>query len=419
VIHLKKSHRSELLKASVLAKNGSDQKMELIRLRYLHNFRLNTKVLQDGNGELIVYERSEIPRPAIDYLPCVHCLAFFISEQLGTHVLSCKFRVGADNVNDDAVSVTKDARMLLTISSLSDAELDNDKSFTINVLEKMRLDELYRLVVSDGLIRKFGAYVYRMKGTVSSHEVILLMRHMGLLVKTVNCKHKLDLRLSSLISGDHFAKIVEATDSLCEAASGDVTEQSTTFSNSYFARTIGKCLLDCANIKKGLSIRDDDSVSLIEANSYTVQHTSAWPSTISGQCFETFESEITDALPHAPIRNDALIVIKDLVKLNSYMKCKIALLTNDLRSTDPFEYSRWRELMELVLCNLTVFNSYKSSESSRLLISEYIGSPESTLIIYKEILASLTPLERFLLKRLVLLFIMCFVSFIQYLFVIM
>ena len=57
------------------------------------NYRHNIHVQSSGEGELIVARRSgsQTMEPA-DYLPCVHCLACYKTDELWRHCKTCHHR---------------------------------------------------------------------------------------------------------------------------------------------------------------------------------------------------------------------------------------------------------------------------------------------------------------------------------------
>jgi len=60
----------------------------------------------------------------------------------------------------------------------------------------------------------------------------------------------------------------------------------------------------------------------------------------------------------------------------------------------------WRELTELTICRLTIFNKRRSNEPSNLLVKRYLTREQKAARnVHKDILSSLSPIEKQLMQR--------------------
>ena len=70
----------------------------MTKLKNSDTLLFNCEVLTKREGELIVARRSQVKRPAIDYLPCTFCFNFFVSEEIWRHARTCQFNVDPENI---------------------------------------------------------------------------------------------------------------------------------------------------------------------------------------------------------------------------------------------------------------------------------------------------------------------------------
>lgn len=95
---------------------------------------------------------------------------------------------------------------------------------------------------------------------------------------------------------------------------------------------------------------------------------------------------------------DLLPVTSDLQKLKEYITLKIISLTSQLESTRPDERT-WRELSELVLNRLILFNKRRGGEAARLRVETYTDRPDWHKSTSQDVFGSLSGLEQQLFKR--------------------
>ena len=86
-----------------------------------------------------------------------------------------------------------------------------------------------------------------------------------------------------------------------------------------------------------------------------------------------------------------------LLKLKKYSENKLQELTEQVTS-DP-SYSAWRELAEVALARLVVFNRRRANEPASLLLSQYLARPDWKQSSNQEVMSSLRPVEKVLMNR--------------------
>lgn len=111
-------------------------------------------MLSQGHGTLIPAKRQTYTTEITDYLPCQHCLWYFIRSDLWKHQKCCH----ALKLKPEATKVTGRiqgrAAMLLPLPKTA------DQAFHEKVLRKMNNDAIGLAVRQDELILKFGLQLF-------------------------------------------------------------------------------------------------------------------------------------------------------------------------------------------------------------------------------------------------------------------
>jgi hypothetical protein len=94
--HYRDNHGDELVVKNIIFSEGTKRDRGFEKLRLMGDFNYNCSVLECGTGELILVRRPSKLRVKLfshdDFLPCRHCLGFFLRTELWRHVRTCKYR---------------------------------------------------------------------------------------------------------------------------------------------------------------------------------------------------------------------------------------------------------------------------------------------------------------------------------------
>ncbi|XP_049319649.1 uncharacterized protein si:ch211-266o15.1 isoform X3 [Astyanax mexicanus] len=92
--HLLYSHANEtdVVQARSFRKGSKQRRLALQQLRIKGNYQHNIKVIQTGSGEIITKKRPPLDYSASEYLPCRHCLDFFVRQDLWRHQKFCQMK---------------------------------------------------------------------------------------------------------------------------------------------------------------------------------------------------------------------------------------------------------------------------------------------------------------------------------------
>ena len=367
--HLVRAHGSEFEVAKLLAYSNKNQKLlGFARLTNRGNFLHNYRVMESGEGELIVGREANKEmtlREKIDaYLPCAYCCVMYLKHDLWRHAKRCRFRT-ADNTT--AHSIVGKSRMIVR-GALNQDTANVDQKFRCDILEGMRSDEVTDVVMSDALILKYGADLYLQLGRIRAHDISQRMRQLARLLmtfRTVNQQLPDTVSLSQLLTGHNFDDVVNATRLMCNPV-----EQPTgrpLYSNPSIGLKLGHSLVKCCEIKKGQGIRMDCETDINEADAFLTLHKNDWLTHISKTAHATFKLRRHNMPQQQPSATD-------LLKLKNYHASAIEMLTD--RLTKIPAYATWRKLCEVLFSRLVVFNRRRSGETAKLLLSAFINRPK-------------------------------------------
>jgi hypothetical protein len=209
---------------------------------YLHN----VEVLREENGELIVCRApcSGKVRDSKDFLPCPYCYEFFMKRVLSVHCKKCKFR-SSDEDDDSKKQYVSCARAMLSGSVVEDTG-HIDESLLKDVILRMRIDDITRVVKADQLILKFGMVLLKTLGSRRSLDISVRMRELArvlLKARSIEPVQSLD----KLISPGNFDTVIAAIEA--EGKPENDAKGRRMFLNPSFVIKVGGSLLKCAELK--------------------------------------------------------------------------------------------------------------------------------------------------------------------------
>lgn len=394
--HMERRHPDVPEVSAVTCKpNGRERNLGFLRLRNMGNFKHNIAVLESGCGALHVSKRSPTKAAiAEDYLPCMHCLAFYGRDQLWRHVMKCPFnaigeKTGVDASSNGRVSCCAASQLLLDGSLLQNSP-HLEPEFKAAVVDKMHRDRIRTIAAGDRLIVNFGTVLLKRLGPQRAPDIQQRMRQLGRLLHVVNSTEGLAemLTMEKLLSGKQFDTVIEAVHRLSEISVDSTGRR--VYRKPSLASKLGHSLKKCAQLKLGLAIRQCDHVMEQEANAYLYLHNADWQDNVSAISNVSAKLSKMNKVLELPDR-------VDLDKLKQYQLSRIQQLTRDVAHVP--QYSAWRELSELALSRLTLFNKRRGGEAALLLVSQYLERPNWESTCNPEIASSLKPVERELLKR--------------------
>ena len=355
----------------MLCKRGLERNLGFMRLRNLGNYRHNISVLESGCGTLRVSKRSgKKVRTAADYLPCVHCLAFLGRDQLWRHVQHCPFNsskvVTEETDAISRISCCAAAQVFLDGSLLNTNSANLDPDFKAAVLDNMHKDNVRAIAAGDALIANFGRVLFKRLGPQRALDVQQRMRQLARLLQAVNAGDGVTrlFTLDDVIDGSHFDAVVDAVNSVAVLTIHSSGRRM--YGKPSLAAKLGHSLKKCAQLKLGMAIRKGDTACEQDANAFLFLHGSEWQDKVSSVCSASFKLAKVNKTQELPSRDD-------LDKVRNFQTSRIQTLSTELNESP--QYGIWRQLAEVTLSRLTLFNKRRGGEAAQLLITQYIQRP--------------------------------------------
>ena len=379
--HLKEAHKNEQDVARAVAAGGRVLQRTMLRLKNSGVFKQNVKTLQDGHGTLIVCRRSDNDHIVEDYTPCPYCYTFVIKTELYRHCASC-----AEKPDGGSSDRTLSATSATLLDAAVNTETAVNPDLREHILKKMRLDNVTATIKSDNLILAYGAAKYRKKGPRGYKYISSRMRLLGRLLIRMRSKEGNENKpLTDFVTPGSFDDIVAAVET--EAGLRVTDDGQRGFKNPCFVTKVGHGVLKCCNIKRGIAIRDGDSVTTTVCDNFERLYRSEYSDSLSGPAL----TNIAQRKNHLSEFPDE----EDFIRLRDFLKTKMDEKKASLR--EEASAAVWRDLAELVMTRLVVFNARRGGEAALLKLTAYAGRKHAQVQGLME--RNMSPTEKNLLQR--------------------
>ncbi|XP_052759701.1 uncharacterized protein LOC128202688 isoform X2 [Mya arenaria] len=384
--HLQLVHPNEMDVAKAVGTSDEKKRDNIfLRLKNLGNFKYNLSVLEKKGNDIIVARRpNKGPIVAKNYLPCVSCYGFYLGKDLWRHEKNCQLKVG--QVGKSA-SVQAESRVLLRSSVSSDPGTGDG----LKLLDRLntRSDSIKCEIVNDTLVIKFGTVLLEKLGDRRKNDISQRIRQLTRLKMQINTtKNDKTEQLFDLISGNGFDTVVEGVRNLCGTYENE--EKVVRMKKPGLALRLGHNLIKAAEIKCGMALRMDDEASCNQAETFCKLYRREWNDKISSVALSTLKTNKFN-------KGQVIPLTDDLVKLKNHLSSRMSALAEKLQSSPA--YKVWRELAEVTMVKILLLNKRRGAEASKLLISAYQSRPNWEETTNKEILGSLSPLEKKMFSR--------------------
>ena len=376
--HLDRKHSEEPLVAAALATSVKpDKALALRKIQFSGIYKHNVGVLQKNTGVLIVGRAPATTREASDYLPCEFCLQFFIRRELFRHCEGCDFR------NPDTLGSGVSAGRALLYGSVSDG---SDTAVMQTVFSRMRDDKLTAIAKSDRTIKQLGTMLLRKLGARRALDISAKMRELArLLVIVRQNDDDTNASLDSVMTSQGFDRVLSAIDVVGQPTTSACGRR--IFQKPGIVIKLGASLVKCAQLKRGQGLRDGDSVAVNEAEDFLALHKYEYTDNMSSAAHASYRIK-GNTLSDYPEESD-------LQLLREYQKKKMTDLVDDVKQ-HPDEFI-WRELAEVTMTRVLVFNARRGSEAAELTVEDYLSASST---VDPALVATMTTVEQQLLRRL-------------------
>jgi hypothetical protein len=415
--HWGKAHKDEVEVARIQAISDKVLKdKEHERLRHMGDFSHNIKVLQKGEGSLIVSRRPTEARNAEEYLPCLYCLAFMHQDECWRHTRSCIFNTNkpmtttstqddiisdgeaeGDTDRENSESIRRHSMKVQCRILLEGATRANEPLFSLDIatlreeiISRMRHGSIKSVVAKDFMILKFGSILLNKLGKNKHYVISQRMRQLARFLMAFREGVKKNISLTDIIDGCHFDNVVKVTKDLCCVSDDTTMSGVPLLGTPSLGLHLGHSLKRCALIKRGMGLRKKDSSISEESRTFLELFTSEWTQSISTQALQSLKERRYNATEILPVTSD-LLMLKDHLceQLQKHVK--------DL--TERASSDSWRKLSEVLFCLVTLFNKRRGGEVAKMNLSCFVKRPKWNALANEEIVRSLSPLEVQLMKR--------------------
>ena len=381
--HIQHRHRTD--KEVETAVSRGPNSLELKKIINSGIFTHNVTVLRKGSGEFVVARRSDCKHVVEDFLLCKYCFLFFVKRDLAKHARShCKMRPRSrDGGEIKESNMMGDGRLLLHGAVYGDSGIPDILSK--QVLVRMRDDNLTKTVKSDNLITAFGMSLLTRLGPKRALDIAQRMRQVARLKLQLGvAKNNGDFNLSDVLTGGGFDEVLKAVEVECEAFV-DTTGRRL-FKNPAVALKMGHSILKLAQLKRGIAIRSSNSEAQKEADDFMSLHKSDFTDRISSPALA---SQRINGKKLQEYPSEA-----DLIALKKYqLRTMLSLQEKLKKSSSPII---WRELAEVTLSRVIVFNSRRGSEVAEMTVQQYAGRSNQ---VDESVLANMSAQEQELIAR--------------------
>ena len=389
--HLLSKHKEEDIVKAVIKLNVRSQVKErsflLDKLRFKGDFYHNVKIVKTG-GEFIVFRRpTGLNLSYKDFKPCGHCLAFFHQQELWRHTRKCPYKNGND---ESSTSILRQSEILLYPNEAVEGSSLELQEFVFRI---MKMDNITKVVKSDQLISTYGSFLMCGKGEKKATYISQDMRIMARLLIKLREKYpeNANYPLMQFLDPKYFDAIVSCTKDLAGYTLKNCDgEGMPGFKKPSLPLKLGYALDNILVLMKGIGLRRKDQNLIVNADSLVSLYKSEWSVRISSASLRTLADNKFN-------KQELLPVTDDLLKVKQFCEDSIQHLVDKLKIKPTLP--DWRELADIIVCRITIFNKRRGNEASSVLLKRFTSRKENNGTVHTDILESLTPLEQKLMER--------------------
>ncbi|WAR31628.1 hypothetical protein MAR_034170, partial [Mya arenaria] len=377
--HFEQKHKHEFEVEQVLSlpKKSPARKEKLRELMNAGDFLHNKNVIAKQTGNLIPFKRpkEEDSSRASDYVTCSQCLGLFLGRDLWRHAKRCPKQ------NRTARKQKRINHQAAGLALMHSNDFSKNESFKTDIVNKFSSDEVSFVARHDELIVRFGEKLYS-KHSQQPHQHQYVRQKMREVARLLMNARKSDGNIHNLmdcVDPVKFPSIVEAVKVTCGF------DGNGKYKVPSLALKIGHSLRKCANILKNQSLVTRNSNLKEKANSFLELCDGEWAAEVSSAALQNLHAETFNKPNKIPMA-------EDLKKLHDYLKAQADTLQKSL--TEFADKDHWRELANVTLAQIVLFNRRRGGEAERLEVSQYLKGTQQSVKMQAEVASCLSPFER-------------------------
>lgn len=295
------------------------------------------------------------PTNAKDYfLACPVCKGFFSKKYIAIHYQSCSSEPNRKG------SVIRDSRALTEIVHSAANDILKSK-----ILPPMRRDNIFRIVNRDKLLVLFGNYF---TSKYIGHQEYIIRQRLRLLgrfiltAKYIYYKRRLNVSsFTNLLECRHFELCMIAIDKLAGLSS-----ETEMYATPKIALEVVQYLKMCCRILESNCIKEAKKTKQKEVKNFLKLLCTETPSRINKPAHRDLiayrrqnRAKIMKKLP----------IMEDIEQFKRFLIRNAQSVHKSLVRT--FKFEKWKELMELTMLYITVYNRKRRGEVHRITIQDY------------------------------------------------
>ena len=162
------------------------------------------------------------------------------------------------------------------------------------------------------------------------------------------------------------------------------------FQKPSLALKIGYAIDNSLMLMQGMGLRKGDDILADHAKKFHKLYLSERSVRISSASLHSLADNKFN-------KEDLLPLTSDLLLLKQYCENRTKILVKTVAEMPTLE--TWRELAEVILTRITIYNKRRGNEPSSLLLKRYQEKSSHSKVVHSDITDSLSSLEKALLKR--------------------
>lgn len=368
-------HDTEKLVIEISSETHAVKKKALVtKLRNTGDYMHNKDVIKEGKGSLVVAYRpnsKQRGKTPDDYRVCETCAGSFRTGQLYRH--KCKV-----DPNRKKGRVALRAKMLLPAPT-------SVRPDVIKLIQGMKDDDVRKAILKDPILLKLASKLYVRHGNAKTYLISARLREMGRVVAHLQTSlGKFSTSLIDYLKPRMFRTVVRAVRSVA-----GFDEKSLIYKHPSVGIKIGHTLRKCCQIVKGQAIETSDKELAEDARQFEDLCEMDWTEEITHSAKRQLYERKRNAVKRLPLSEDTK-------KIVDFLKKEIAEKKKNLSTNIDNISVVWRNLSELVLAYLIIFNRRRQGEVSKVQLQEFKNAKRGTAS--KDLEGCLSEIEKQLCK---------------------
>ena len=379
--HLRDLHGTEPEVQAIQAEDDPQKRQNMMSfLRNKGTHIHNCNVIREGKGVLIVVYRPTVPDANYqDYGPCEFCYGYYVRLDLWKH--NCPHR--------SQTHVLYSNRPAVNSKYLLPPALGESNQELHTITQRLKNDDISRVAKSDSLIMDYADRQMLASGhDPEKHgEIRGKMRTSArLLMELRQLAKNPEACMKDFINPTQFRNVVAAVKRV--SGYNDNTHE---YATPSLALKLGHTLKKFAMIVLGKGAENGDDVMCKNASLFTERMKCDWSVFVSSGALRTLRENKRNKPTMLPLTEDVMKMNKLLKEVG---RDSFSALQSCNVSSAVLEEA-WRDLEEVTLATLILFNRRRTGEVSKMLVKDV---PKVVHVQDSAIVESLSPVEKELCK---------------------